>query len=371
MRKKFTRSSLPGVWIMAEVVLDNVTKRFGSTVAVDHLSLAVADRELLVLLGPSGCGKSTMLRMIAGLEEISEGTISIDGQAVNELAPRDRDIAMVFQNYALYPHMTVQQNLAFPLRMRRVARGEIRQRVQEAAGMLGILELLDRKPSQLSGGEQQRVALGRAMVRDPAVFLLDEPLSNLDMQLRTTMRQEILDLHRRLQVTMIHVTHDQVEAMTLGDRVAIMHEGCLQQLGTPAEVYDRPANRFVAGFLGNPPMNFLSLDSTLTDQLSRFGDSLVEIELGFRPEQVIAGEAGELQLPCQVVSIQHLGAESLVTLQTGNQQFIMRTSERQLPDPDSSLVVSLPANSIHRFCSATGERLGMLTKTPTNKSTSS
>ena len=371
MRKKFTRSSLPGVWIMAEVVLDNVTKRFGSTVAVDHLSLAVADRELLVLLGPSGCGKSTMLRMIAGLEEISEGTISIDGQAVNELAPRDRDIAMVFQNYALYPHMTVQQNLAFPLRMRRVARGEIRQRVQEAAGMLGILELLDRKPSQLSGGEQQRVALGRAMVRDPAVFLLDEPLSNLDMQLRTTMRQEILDLHRRLQVTMIHVTHDQVEAMTLGDRVAIMHEGCLQQLGTPAEVYDRPANRFVAGFLGNPPMNFLSLDSTLTDQLSRFGDSLVETELGFRPEQVIAGEAGELKLPCQVVSIQQLGAESLVMLQTGNQQFIMRTSERELPDPDSSLVVSLPANSIHRFCIATGERLGMLTETPTKKSASS
>ena len=242
---------------MAAVILENVTKRFGTTVAVDNVSLAIADRELLVLLGPSGCGKSTTLRMIAGLEEISEGTISIAGQQVNELAPRDRDIAMVFQNYALYPHMTVQQNIAFPLRMRRVAGSEIQQRVREAAEILGIAELLDRTPSQLSGGQQQRVALGRAMVRDPAVFLLDEPLSNLDMQLRSTMRQEILDLHKRLQVTMIHVTHDQVEAMTLGDRIAIMHEGRLQQLGTPGEVYDQPANRFVAGFLGNPPMNFL------------------------------------------------------------------------------------------------------------------
>ena len=195
---------------MAAVILENVTKRFGTTVAVDDVSLVVADRELLVLLGPSGCGKSTTLRMIAGLEEISEGTISIAGHQVNELAPRDRDIAMVFQNYALYPHMTVQQNIAFPLRMRRVAGSEIQQRVREAAEILGIAELLDRTPSQLSGGQQQRVALGRAMVRDPAVFLLDEPLSNLDMQLRSTMRQEILDLHKRLQVTMIYVTHDQV-----------------------------------------------------------------------------------------------------------------------------------------------------------------
>ncbi|MEE2990009.1 MAG: ABC transporter ATP-binding protein [Planctomycetota bacterium] len=352
---------------MAAVILENVTKRFGTTIAVDNVSLAVADRELLVLLGPSGCGKSTTLRMIAGLEEISEGTISIAGQQVNQLAPRDRDIAMVFQNYALYPHMTVQQNMAFPLRMRRVASREIQQRVHEASEILGIAELLDRTPSQLSGGQQQRVALGRAMVRDPAVFLLDEPLSNLDMQLRSTMRQEILELHERLQVTMIHVTHDQVEAMTLGDRIAIMHEGQLQQLGTPGDVYDQPANRFVAGFLGNPPMNFLSINSQLITQLSRFGDLPEETELGFRPEQVTTGQSGDLKLSCQVISIQQLGAESLVTLRSGEQQFIMRSVERQLPDTDSSLVVSLPADDIHCFSSLTGKRLGMLSKLSDNQ----
>ncbi len=363
---------------MATVHLDNVTRCFGSTVAVDQLSLEVIDRELLVLLGPSGCGKSTTLRMIAGLEEIDEGTISIDGKPVNNLAPRDRDIAMVFQNYALYPHMTVQQNISFPLRMRRAGRDDIQRRVHEAAEILGILELLDRTPSQLSGGQQQRVALGRAMVRDPAVFLLDEPLSNLDMQLRSTMRQEILDLHRRLQVTMIHVTHDQVEAMTLGDRVAIMHEGRLQQLGTPEDVYDRPANRFVAGFLGNPPMNFLSPDGAWAAGLP--GD----LELGFRPEQVKASDlqgvsrsdlttsedTDHLTFPCQLVSIQQLGAESLVTLQVGEQQFIMRTGERQLPDPDSSLVVSVPTSSVHKFSSGTGKRLGMLHNTPANQADS-
>ena len=354
---------------MAAVTLDNVTKRFGTTVAVDNISLSVVDRELLVLLGPSGCGKSTTLRMIAGLEEISEGSISIDGQQVNNLAPRDRDIAMVFQNYALYPHMTVQQNIAFPLRMRRVASGEIQQRVREAAETLGIAKLLDRTPSQLSGGEQQRVALGRALVRNPAVFLLDEPLSNLDMQLRGTMRQEILDLHERLQVTMIHVTHDQVEAMTLGDRIAIMHQGRLQQLGTPAEVYHQPANRFVAGFLGNPAMNFLSLDSDLSAQLSRFGTFSTETELGFRPEQVISGETGELKLSCQVVAVQQLGAENLVTLRRGNQQFIMQSDHRQLPDAGASLVVSLSAESIHRFCCATGKRLGVLSEASDNQAT--
>ena len=356
---------------MAAVILENVTKRFGTTVAVDNVSLAVADRELLVLLGPSGCGKSTTLRMIAGLEEISEGTISIAGQQVNQLAPRDRDIAMVFQNYALYPHMTVQQNMAFPLRMRRIASREIQQRVHEASEILGIAELLDRKPSQLSGGQQQRVALGRAMVRDPAVFLLDEPLSNLDMQLRSTMRQEILDLHQRLQVTMIHVTHDQVEAMTLGDRIAIMHEGRLQQLGTPGDVYNQPANRFVAGFLGNPPMNFLSIDSQLITQLSRFGDLPEETELGFRPEQVTTGQGGDLKLSCQVISIQQLGAESLVTLQSGEQQFIMRSIERQLPDTGSSLVVSLPANDIHYFSIVTGKRLGILSELSDNQPSNS
>jgi len=355
---------------MAAVTLDKLTKRFGSTVAVDNLSLAIADGELLVLLGPSGCGKSTTLRMIAGLEEISSGTISIAGQTINQLAPRDRDIAMVFQNYALYPHMTVEKNMAFPLRMRRLPRSQVEQRVQQAAETLGITRLLDRTPSELSGGEQQRVALGRAMVRDPAVFLLDEPLSNLDMQLRSVMRQEILGLHKRLQVTMIHVTHDQVEAMTLGDRIAIMHEGRLQQLGTANEVYNQPGNRFVAGFLGNPPMNFLSLDSQVCAQLPRLNNLPADTELGFRPEHVERGEAGELQLPCQVVSIQQLGAENLVTLRSGDQQFIMRTSDGWLPALESPLVVSITASRIHRFSTVTGNRLGMLDKDSNDSSDS-
>src|SRR6188474_160227 len=244
---------------MATVTLDNLCKRYerSSDLAVDHVSLAVAHGEFMVLLGPSGCGKSTTLRMIAGLEAISSGSLAIDGRVVNEVPARDRDIAMVFQSYALYPHMTVRDNLAFGLRRRRIDGAEIARRVDDVAGTLGLAPLLERKPFALSGGQRQRVALGRAIVRDPKVFLFDEPLSNLDAALRVSTRGEIAAIHRRLGATMIYVTHDQVEAMTMGTRICIMNGGKVAQVGPPLEVYRWPANTFVASFLGNPPMNLM------------------------------------------------------------------------------------------------------------------
>ncbi|MBL1215995.1 MAG: sn-glycerol-3-phosphate ABC transporter ATP-binding protein UgpC [Planctomycetes bacterium] len=243
---------------MARVVLDEVTKEFaGGVTAVDRVSIEITDGEFLVLVGPSGCGKSTTLRMVAGLEDITAGRISIGDRVVNSVHPRDRDIAMVFQNYALYPHMTVYKNMAFALKMRSMQRQQIEERVRHAAGILGIEDLLHRKPRELSGGQRQRVALGRAIVREPAAFLFDEPLSNLDAKLRVEMRAELKRLHMRLKTTTIYVTHDQEEAMTLGDRVAIMCQGIVQQIGPPLVIYRQPANRFVAGFLGTPPMNFI------------------------------------------------------------------------------------------------------------------
>src|ERR671928_490627 len=243
---------------MGQVVLKDVNKFYDSVRAVKDVNLQIRDKEFVVFVGPSGCGKTTTLRMIAGLEAISSGDISIDGTVVNNLAPMDRDIAMVFQNYALYPHMTVYDNMAFGLKMRKFAKAEIEKRVQEAADILGIQELLRRKPRQLSGGQRQRVAVGRAIVRHPHVFLFDEPLSNLDAKLRVQMRVELKRLHDRLETTAIYVTHDQVEAMTLGDRVVVMKDGMVQQEGRPLELYERPANRFVAGFIGSPAMNFIA-----------------------------------------------------------------------------------------------------------------
>ena len=244
---------------MAEVVLDNVTKIFpGDVKAVDAMNLHIKDREFIVLVGPSGCGKSTTLRMVAGLEEITEGTIRIGPRIVNDVPPKNRDIAMVFQNYALYPHMTVYKNMAFALKLRRFPKAEINTRVHEAARILGIEELLERKPKALSGGQRQRVAVGRAIVRKPKAFLFDEPLSNLDAKLRVEMRAELKRLHHALQTTTIYVTHDQEEAMTLGDRIVVMRDGLVQQCGAPLEVYDAPTNRFVAGFVGTPPMNFFN-----------------------------------------------------------------------------------------------------------------
>ena len=318
---------------MAEVVLEGVSKVFpGGVQAVRNMDLAIRDEEFIVLVGPSGCGKSTTLRMVAGLEEITSGTVRIGERVVNDVPPKDRDIAMVFQNYALYPHMTVYRNMAFALKLRKFAGREIDRRVRHAAEVLGIEELLDRKPKALSGGQRQRVAVGRAIVRQPAAFLFDEPLSNLDAKLRVEMRAELKRLHRRLQTTTIYVTHDQEEAMTLGDRIVVMKDGQVQQCGPPLEVYDRPANRFVAGFVGTPPMNFfegrlagkdggvyfdegtasLLLPDELSGALASAGRADGEAVLGVRPEALgLSGEgrfAGkDNELPVRVGLVEPLG----------------------------------------------------------------
>src|SRR6187455_2262420 len=252
---------------MATVTFDHVYKRYGDVTAVSDLNLEIGDGEFMVLVGPSGCGKTTSLRMIAGLEEISDGQLRIGDRVVNDVAPKDRDIAMVFQSYALYPHMSVRDNLAFGLKLRKVPKSDIDKRISEAAGILQLEKLLDRKPKELSGGQRQRVALGRAIVREPAVFLMDEPLSNLDAKLRVQTRAEIARLHQRLGTTTVYVTHDQVEAMTMGTRIAVMHKGRLQQVGTPKELYEHPGNRFVAGFIGSPAMNFATVKATEGEDL--------------------------------------------------------------------------------------------------------
>ncbi len=281
---------------MAEIVLEHVNKSYadGAT-AVQDLNITIADGEFLILVGPSGCGKTTTLNMIAGLEDISSGELRIDGERMNEKAPKDRDIAMVFQSYALYPHMTVRQNIAFPLTLAKMKKAEIAQKVEETAKTLDLTELLDRKPSQLSGGQRQRVAMGRAIVRHPMAFLMDEPLSNLDAKLRVQMRGEIARLQRRLGTTTVYVTHDQTEAMTLGDRVVVMHGGVAQQIGTPDELYERPANLFVAGFIGSPAMNFFPASLTPTGLTLSFGEVMLApevqqvIEQHKKPENVIVG----------------------------------------------------------------------------------
>jgi multiple sugar transport system ATP-binding protein len=316
---------------MATVTLDNVGKRYasGHAFAVDDVNLAVADGEFFVLLGPSGCGKSTTLRMIAGLESITSGIVSIDGKPMNQVPAKDRDIAMVFQSYALYPHMSVRENLAFGLRRRRMPRAEIERRVNDAARALGLLPLLERKPYALSGGQRQRVALGRAIVRQPKVFLFDEPLSNLDAALRVGMRGELGRLHQELRTTMIYVTHDQVEAMTMGDRICIMHEGHVVQIGPPLDVYLRPANTFVATFLGAPPMNIAPVVLTPDRHACTFGAAAVplagpvrdaasratqpELLLGVRPENVTIGPDAS-DIAAQAVLVEPLGAETIVRL---------------------------------------------------------
>jgi multiple sugar transport system ATP-binding protein len=281
---------------MAEIVLDHVNKSYtDGAVAVQDLNITIADGEFLILVGPSGCGKTTTLNMIAGLEDISSGELRIDGQRMNERAPKDRDIAMVFQSYALYPHMTVRQNIAFPLTLAKMKKAEIARKVEETAKTLDLAELLDRKPSQLSGGQRQRVAMGRAIVRHPKAFLMDEPLSNLDAKLRVQMRGEIARLQRRLGTTTVYVTHDQTEAMTLGDRVVVMHGGVAQQIGTPGELYERPVNLFVAGFIGSPAMNFFPASLTSTGLTLSFGEVMLVpevqqvIEQHPAPRNVIVG----------------------------------------------------------------------------------
>ncbi len=303
---------------MASVTFEHVSKRYDGTIAVDDLNLEVADGEFLVLVGPSGCGKTTALRMIAGLEEITDGRLLIGDRVVNNLAPTQRDVAMVFQSYALYPHMTVYDNLAFGLRNNKVPKDEIKQRVQRAAGILDLDQLLKRKPKQLSGGQRQRVALGRAIVREPAVFLMDEPLSNLDAKLRVATRAEILKLHQRVGATTVYVTHDQVEAMTMGDRIVVMNTGVLQQVGSPEDLYTKPVNMFVAGFIGSPAMNLVPARVVGVDDDGKIA--------GFRPEHVNVGNgnAAAIHFDGRVEVVEYLGDEQIAHLVVGKTDVVAK-----------------------------------------------
>ena len=334
---------------MGEVRFDDVTKVFdGGAVAVDALDLTIGDGELLVLVGPSGCGKTTALRMVAGLETPTSGTIWIGDRVVNDVSPANRDIAMVFQNYALYPHMNVERNIGFPLERRKVPKDERRRRVAEVAEMLDLTPLLKRKPAQLSGGQRQRVAMGRALSREPAAFLLDEPLSNLDAKLRMELRAELKQLHARVGRTMIYVTHDQVEAMTLGDRIAVMDHGQLQQLGRPTDIYERPANLFVATFIGSPPMNILApADAGLADVPA-------DLRLGLRPEALSpAGDGEGHAVEIGVDIVEPLGNETVVhgSLASG-QKVIARLGPRVVPSPGDRMRLAFDRGDVHLFDAA-------------------
>jgi multiple sugar transport system ATP-binding protein len=338
---------------MADVTFAHVAKSYGDVPIIDDLNLAVDDGELMVLVGPSGCGKSTALRMIAGLEDVTAGTISIGGRVVNTLAPKDRDIAMVFQSYALYPHMSVRENLEFGLRMRALPRQEIDARVGRAADILGIAALLDRKPKDLSGGQRQRVAVGRAIVREPAVFLFDEPLSNLDAKLRVQMRAEITRLQKDLGTTSVYVTHDQVEAMTMGHRIAVMRAGKLQQVGTPLEVYEHPANVFVAQFIGTPPMNLLQAtvaDSTL--RASSFALPLPfpleegrRVVVGIRPEHLTGGSA----IRATVDMVEPIGHETIVYASAGAEKLVAIFDPHEAPRVGEAISFGVNDAKLHLF----------------------
>ena len=357
---------------MAEVLLENICKTFDSdNIVVDQLNLHVADKEFVVLVGPSGCGKSTTLRMVAGLEEISSGKLFIDGKLVNNLAPKDRDIAMVFQNYALYPHMTVFENMAFGLKIKKVAKNIIREEVIKAAEAVDMVEFLDRKPKALSGGQRQRVALGRAIVRKPMVFLFDEPLSNLDAKLRVQMRIEIARLQARLGTTTIYVTHDQIEAMTMADRIAILKDGKLQQYDTPLTTYNHPSNQFVAGFIGSPAMNFLEV---ITDDSQSVGDpsglfnfqhpefhlpipARQKIILGIRPEDLhleAENSVASFKMQAKVIAIEPMGNESFLHLQIGPHLLTARVHPNIEVKKNDLIDLYIPIHKIHWFDYATG-----------------
>jgi sn-glycerol 3-phosphate transport system ATP-binding protein len=355
---------------MADVGIRNVRKTYpGGFEAIKGIDCAVGDGELLVLLGPSGCGKSTLLRMVAGLETISAGEIAIDGRVVNDLEPKDRDIAMVFQNYALYPHMSVFDNMAYGLKIRGMPRTEIQARVNEAADILELRPYLDRKPRQLSGGQRQRVAMGRAIVREPKLFLFDEPLSNLDAKLRTQMRVEIKKLQTRLGVTSLYVTHDQVEAMTLADRMMVMNGGAAEQIGTPLEVYHRPASLFVAGFIGSPAMNVLPARLT-AGAVTLTGEAGRPVMLGVRPEHLVVGDgAGICDIPLRVELIEALGADTVVHGRLGEDGDLAEDRVRSAADllvrlPGSARVragdrlhVAITPGEVHLFDRDTGRRI--------------
>lgn len=365
---------------MASVTFENVVKQFGDVKAVNNLNIHVADKEFLVLVGPSGCGKTTALRSLAGLEEITSGNIKIGDRVVNDVAPKDRDIAMVFQSYALYPHLSVYDNMAFGLKLRKVPKDEIKRRVGEAADILGIQELLQRKPRQLSGGQRQRVAVGRAIVREPKVFLFDEPLSNLDAKLRVAMRAEISKLHQRLQTTFIYVTHDQTEAMTMATRIAVINKGVLQQLDTPQNLYDRPKNLFVAGFIGSPAMNFFP------GKLRKDGDKLVvdagdfvvaippsrakpfeahagkDIIFGIRPENIHDAEYVPTNIDAEKVAVkvdvtELMGNEIFLYLVSGKNTFVARVDPRSKLRVGEQATVAFDMDNVHIFDASTEEAI--------------
>jgi len=366
---------------MAQVVLEHVWKVYeGKVEAVKDANFVVEDKEFLVLLGPSGCGKTTTLRMIAGLEEITKGEIKIDGRVVNDVEPKDRDIAFVFQNYALYPHMTVYDNMAFGLKLRKVPKNEIEERVHEAAKILEIESLLDRKPRQLSGGQRQRVAVGRAIVRHPKVFLFDEPLSNLDAKLRVQMRSELKKLHARLEATIVYVTHDQVEAMTMADKIVIMKDGIIQQIGTPYEVYNRPANMFVAGFIGSPAMNFiegkiikgegglwvktsglkLKVPQEYEDKLVQHVDK--DVIFGIRPENVydkMFAIAPRPENTAEVIVdvVEPLGSETLLHVMAGDDKIVARVNAKSQAQDGQKIDLVFDMTTMHVFDKATEKEL--------------
>jgi len=348
---------------MAEIQLRNVSKRWGSFVGVQSFDLTIADQEFLVLLGPSGCGKTTTMRMIAGLEDVTHGDILVDGKRINDLDPKDRDVAMVFQSYALYPNLNVYDNIRFPLKVRGVPQSEHKERVMRASAMVELDEFLHRKPAELSGGQRQRVALARAIVREPNVFLMDEPLSNLDAKLRVSTRAQIKNLSHELKVTTIYVTHDQIEAMTLADRVVVMSKGVVQQVGTPTEIYDNPANTFVAGFIGSPAMNLV--DGEISNGTFTAKNIAVtglpathkgRVTLGFRAED--AGVAnGEGQINSKVYSLELLGEATMVTMRAGGTIASVKSGKDYRVEIDDPVSAAIPADICHLFDIDTGERL--------------
>ena len=353
---------------MAGVQFADVRKSFGTFPVIKGVDIDIADGEFVILVGPSGCGKSTLLRMLAGLENISGGEIKIGGRVVNTLPPKDRDIAMVFQNYALYPHMTVQENMGFSLMLNKAPKAEAEKRVKYAAGILGLDKLLDRYPRQLSGGQRQRVAMGRAIVRDPEVFLFDEPLSNLDAKLRVAMRAEIKELHQRLKTTTVYVTHDQIEAMTMADKIVVMHDGVVEQIGTPLELYDKPANLFVGGFIGSPAMNmikgrldpenptsFRAADGTALPVANPPADAIGrDLVYGLRPEYILLDANG---LPGEIVVIEPTGYETHLILRLGGSDLSCVFRERVSARPGETLRVSIDAAHVHLFDAESGRRL--------------
>ncbi|MEM9049652.1 MAG: ABC transporter ATP-binding protein [Pseudomonadota bacterium] len=344
---------------MAEIQLRNVSKRWGSFVAVENFDLTIADREFLVLLGPSGCGKTTTMRMIAGLEDATAGEIAIDGKVINDLDPKDRDVAMVFQSYALYPNMNVYENIRFPLKVRGIDPASHDAKVRRASAMVELDPFLHRKPSELSGGQRQRVALARAIVREPNVFLMDEPLSNLDAKLRVSTRAQIKNLSHELAVTTVYVTHDQIEAMTLADRVVVMNKGVVQQVGSPTEIYDNPANTFVAGFIGSPAMNLI--EGRIASGVFAAENTRIEaaglpdgpVTLGFRAEDAaLATQAGEIAAP--IYSLELLGDATMITVRIGGALVAVKTDKSFRAEIDETVALSVPRRICHFFDAETG-----------------